>query len=144
MPWFVYSFFVAVSWGLLYVMVEMLIRRGISPLSVVYVAQPVYFISLVFLFFFNKKIVKDFKSIITNWELLSITIGISVAAIFANWCIGQATKLSNASMASMIEISYPLFVALFSYFIFENFSFKWEYWLGFGLISIGSGIIILK
>lgn len=144
MPWYIYSISAALSWGFLYVLMEILIRRGINPISVVFVFVPVYTISMIITMFTNNRILKDYKTIIDSNQLLVIILVISFLDLFANWCILTATKLKSASMTSMIEITYPFFILIFSIFLFKEFHFKWEYLLGLGLITTGSLLIIIK
>jgi drug/metabolite transporter (DMT)-like permease len=65
-----------------------------------------------------------------------------ILAIVANFLIFSGIKALNATDASIIEIAYPFFVALFSYFVFKS-NPNVYFFLGGTLIFIGS-IIIMK
>jgi len=61
----------------------------------------------------------------------------STILIFAAIAKGTATK------ASMIEISYPLFVAVFALVLYHEDTLNWQTLIG-GLIMLAGVIVVLK
>lgn len=55
------------------------------------------------------------KKIVILWLVLAI-----ISTLTANYLSLLAVQLKNASLASMVEISYPLWVVLFTYLIFSD------------------------
>jgi drug/metabolite transporter (DMT)-like permease len=43
-----------------------------------------------------------------------------LSLLIAELCIGFSIISKNATLAGLIEISYPIFIALFSYLLFKN------------------------
>ena len=68
---------------------------------------------------------------------------LSVAGGIGAWLtMLVVTKNISATYAAIGEISYPIFVALFSYFFFRNRDLDWSMALGGLLIMVGSVIVI--
>lgn len=64
-----------------------------------------------------------------------------IVYVVANMFILMATKSKNATMAGMIEITYPLFTALFAYLIFREVQVNAGTLFGAGLILSGVACI---
>ena len=72
-----------------------------------------------------------------NFALLA-----SLAAFIASFCSVMAVKLNGATMASVVEISYPVFVIVFLYFITGINNFNWIVTLGGLTIFAGTAIVL--
>lgn len=68
------------------------------------------------------------------WSSLSITLTASVAIL-------ASIKLANASIAALLEISYPIFTILFAWLIFGKVQVNLPVICGGGLILAGSFIV---
>lgn len=66
----------------------------------------------------------------------------SVLSFIGTWLLFTSIDKLGASMAAMIEISYPLFVVLFCYLLMGT-TVNWAVLLGGGLIFAGSCVIML-
>ncbi len=73
------------------------------------------------------------------WLVVSI-----VASCIGGLCIYHAIGGRNATVASLIEISYPLFVALFAWLFFRELQINWQTALGGLLILSGVSIVFLS
>lgn len=65
-----------------------------------------------------------------------------VAAVIAELAIITSISEKNASLSAMIEISYPLFTALFAYLLFKQQDLSWGTVLGGVLIMAGVVVMI--
>ncbi len=65
-----------------------------------------------------------------------------ILALIANFFILSSIKNLGASLASVIEISYPFFVAFFTFLFFGGSVNVW-FWVGSAFVFIGS-VIIMK
>jgi drug/metabolite transporter (DMT)-like permease len=74
-----------------------------------------------------------------NYKLLVLTMAINIAATLA---ILISIQSLGAARAALIEISYPIFVVVFSYVIFGQ-SVNWATLFGGTLIFLGVGIVIV-
>ena len=71
----------------------------------------------------------------------------SVGAIMFTSILGtvaayKAIHSSNATVASLIEITYPLFVAICAIVLFQENHLSWSIAIGGTLILLGTGVII--
>ena len=72
------------------------------------------------------------------WFLFSL-----VSASLGAWMTYLAVEAKNASLASMIEISYPLFVVLFTWIFFREIQLSGMTFLG-GILVIAGVCLIIK
>jgi len=141
LPWYVAAFAAAVVWGLHYPLLDHALKR-ISLVSVLLLtALPIVLIAL----FFHRQIVADVA--ITRALPLSEQLAIAAIALTssaASVLLFMSIGAKNATLASLIEITYPLFVALFAYVLFRESALNIAVLLGAALIFSGVGIIIFN
>ena len=73
-------------------------------------------------------------SVPANFKWLAATV---ICAFIANLMILRSIQLSNATLASIVEITYPLFTVAFSYMLFRTNTLNWDVAFGGTLIFIG-------
>lgn len=135
---FVYAIGAAITWGLVYAL-DQKILSGSSPLAYLFINSLLTAIILLpFLLFDGAPIKAIFASKESIWWLIIASV---VLAALANFLIFSGIKILGADTASIIEIAYPFFVVLFSFFIFRAQP-NLYFFLGGALIFIGSVIII--
>ena len=66
------------------------------------------------------------------------------ALCIAEFGIGYSIQGKNATLAGLIEISYPLFIALFAYFLFGEMQIGVASALGGVLIFAGVALIYIS
>lgn len=141
LPWYVAAFAAAVVWGLHYPLLDHALKR-ISLVSVLLLtAIPIVLIALVF----HRQVAADLAIARTlpsteQWGILVIALTGSAASVL----LLMSISAKNATLASLIEISYPLFVALFAYALFRESALNPAVLLGAALIFSGVGIIIFN
>jgi uncharacterized membrane protein len=140
--WLFYALASSVIWGINYLFYEKILQRiSISTL---------YFIDLivgatVFLLFalFSNSFAKDL-SLIQNTKSLQLLILSSViTSVLANLFIALAIQSKNATLSTLIEISYPLFIILFAWLLFKENTLNTSVFIGGGFIFTGIIIIYL-
>ena len=57
-------------------------------------------------------------------------------------CVFLAISSKNATLASLIEMTYPVFVAFFSYVMFRHVHVNISILLGATMVMAGAGLII--
>lgn len=135
---FIYAIGAAITWGLVYVIYQTILYN-VAPMTFLFVESIIAaLIMLPFVFFDNGSVKEVLVSSKTNLFLILISV---VLATLANFLIFSSIKNLNASTASIIEISYPFFVVLFSYVLFRSTP-NIYFFIGGLLIFIGSFIII--
>ncbi|HEY8901873.1 MAG TPA: EamA family transporter [Chthoniobacterales bacterium] len=141
--WFVYALSAAVIWGISYAASGRAIERGVSPI-VFFTLYAVVGALMGFgalaasgrLATFPDEI----RGIGKDWVWLVIAVITSgVGALLIYMAIGE----KNATVASLIEISYPLFVAFFAWLFFRETQFNAATVLGAVLIISGVGVVFL-
>ncbi len=73
------------------------------------------------------------------WVITSV-----FAAVVANFLITYSISQKNATIASLIEISYPFFTLLFAWLLFREVHLTWATASGAVLVLAGIGLIYLK
>ncbi|MHB8579174.1 MAG: EamA family transporter [Ignavibacteriaceae bacterium] len=134
-----YAVGAAITWGLVYT-IDQKILTNISPLTLLFIDSFITAIIMMPFFFLDKK---PIMNLVHSGKINLLLIFISlILAVVANFLIYSGIKTIGASMASIFEISYPLFVVLFSFLFFRT-SVNTAFLIGALLIFLGS-IIILK
>lgn len=136
----IYALIASVAWGLLYNIDQKILLKS-APLTMFLVGGIMQIIILI-PYAFTDSGHRDISLILTNKNQLYSLFVAEILCIIAGLAILYAVKFLDAPTASVFEISYPIFVALF-YYIFFNGNLNSNFWIGTGLIIVGS-IIILR
>lgn len=140
--WLAYALGASAVWGLVYVLSEQLYRHLSVPtvvgIQLVVVAGVAAVIAL-----FSGKVQSDLATLASSRALLGILL-LSIAAwIAAEFLIAYSIAGKDATLAGLIEISYPIFIALFAYLLFHESSLSLATALGGALIFAGVVVIFL-
>ena len=143
--WMVYALSTSVLWGLGYVLAEKIMREtAITPVFLMVImnviALPVYMALSFFLGQFKVGVGEIFSS----GYLIVLLLLAAFSAVGGNILILHSIVEKNAALASLLEISYPLFVVIFSYLILKDAQLNWGTGLGGLLIFAGVVVIYLK
>lgn len=142
--WFLLALTTAVFWGLGYVFDERLIKSGVTPaflmLAHVLIILPLYVVAV----YLSSSLKEEIAIISSDKKLLFYLIVASLTILGGNLCILYAVKLKSASMASIIEISYPFFIILFSWLFFRDMQVNYWTLIGSVIAFTGISIILLK
>ncbi|MGB1076902.1 MAG: EamA family transporter [Bdellovibrionales bacterium] len=142
--WGIYALIASMSWGLIYVLSEKILRAGVSPVALQLflglVSMPVY-IGL-FLMLKNRK--EDLQIVSENLSLLWPIIITGALVVVANLLILFAVQEKNATLVSFLEITYPIFTFIFAMWILGDTQLTVSTLVGAGLIALGTGTILLK
>jgi drug/metabolite transporter (DMT)-like permease len=142
MLWLIYALAAAVIWGINYAVSGRLLEKGLSP-------QALFFIDLVF----GAAAVGAVITLTGKWPATVAQVrGLSAAdfgwlliAVAAATAAGLLIFLSigakNATLASLIEVTYPIFTALFAWMLFRQATLNAGTLLGAALIFAGVLIV---
>lgn len=137
--WYVVATGAAIVWGIHYPLIDFAMKR-LSVYSVLLISVlPVLFLMPVFL----RDLARDvdtFKLLPTNEQWLVAAIGLTSTLGAVLLYLSVSSK--NATLASIIEISYPVFVVLFAYLLFRQVHVNTSVILGGLMILVGAGLII--
>ena len=138
--WLIYALGAAVMWGLTYVINEQLFKKMnvISSLSITLLISAAVMVFGAYVGGFLKR---DMITISHSPKLQALMIASIVIFILAEILINFSIADKNATLASLIEISYPIFVALFSYIIYRKGQMDTGTIIGGILVFAGVGMI---
>lgn len=141
--WFVYALAAAVIWGISYAASGRVIGRGVSALTFFTLyASTGLVMGLVALASTGRlgTLPTELRGVGRDWPWLAVAIVSSgVGALLIYMAIGE----KNATVASLVEISYPLFVALFAWVFFRETQFNGVTIVGAALILSGVGVVFI-
>lgn len=121
--WIVYALSASVIWGVSYAASGRVIERGVSPLSFFfyYVAASALLAGLALACAGKMTTVShEVQGLGADMPWLIVAVVAVVASGVGSLFIYMAIGGKNAILASLIEISYPLFVALFAWLFFRE------------------------
>lgn len=133
----IFAITAAITWGLSY-SIDQKLLENISPTLLMFLNTLVTAIIISPIVIINGEI----KSIANfNKETIVLIIVADVLILLGNILILNSIRILGASLASVFEIMYPLFVIIFTFLIYgETYSFF--FWLGSGFMLVGSIILV--
>lgn len=140
-PWYIPAIAAALVWGLHYPLIEFALRRVSLTTVVLLTALPMALVALAF----PARLANDWRQLIAlpNGERLMIA-AIALTSLAGTVLLYLAVRGRNATLASLIEISYPAFVAIFAWLLFREWQLNAGVLLGAGLVFTGTTLIILN
>lgn len=142
--WFFYALITSVIWGLGYVLSEKVLKAGVSPSFLMFLYTA--FATPVFLAFsyYSKSLKSSMTAILNDGQIMFYFICVVVLFTIANILIFKSVVLKNATLASLVEITYPLFTVIFSFLFFKEFHLNHLTMAGTFCIFLGVGLIYLN
>lgn len=138
-PWYMAALGAALTWGIHYPLVGFAMQRISLFGTLLITILPVIFVAPFFAGQLNTDM-QTFRGLpaAEQW-MISIT---GLTSIAGTAFVFLAISSKNATLASLIEITYPVFVAVFSYLIFRHVHINASVILGGLLVVLGAGLII--
>lgn len=140
MSWIFYAVLAAAFWGVNYTLTEQVMKK--LTIASVFVASG--FVSLLFglsLGMLKQTLSADWKILKAGGSEVRLLIAVAIVYLIANIFILVSIKSRNATMAGMVEISYPLFTAIFAWLFFQENQVTIGTIIGGSLIICGIGCI---
>lgn len=140
--WIVYALMASVVWGLDYVLAEKFFRERVSPIS--FLALQSLTAALIFVpLALWRGLAEEVRNVahvpMVWWQIPAALIGFSAG----NYLVACAIQTKNATLASLIEISYPLPIVLFSLLLLGTTHLSPSVLIGGALIVAGVVVIYL-
>lgn len=134
--WFAYSLMAAIFWGATYTLYSVLLK-SLPPAAVMCLVS----IGTTTVYFILASMRGELSSgVLTLSEKPHlIALGIMAVAFIASamLLLLHSMKASNATLAALVEITYPLFLALFSWAFLKETQMNWGTFAGALLILSG-------
>lgn len=128
-------------WGLNYVIAEKLFQNKIGPIVVLGVEMLVGAITFLTIGWWNGQLQKGILSICNDRHLLFLMFMAVVSMTVGNLMIAMSIESKNATLAGLIEVSYPIFIVLASFLLFGDNHFTPSVFVGGSLIFTGVFVI---
>lgn len=138
---FVYALTASLARGLQYVLLEKLLMR--IPSVLFFAISSTVSLLLRWAILAIQKTPLPFKSYFQDTQTLRLIVAVTVLFLIGNVMIVFAIKGKNVTVASLIEISYPLFVVLFGYLLYRNTHLNTGTIVGGICIFVGIALVYL-
>jgi drug/metabolite transporter (DMT)-like permease len=138
-PWYVAALGAAMAWGVHYPLVDHALKR-LSWVSVfVLTLLPLLVVAPLF----HKQLAADFAVLrALDWSARAPILAIMLTSAAGAVLLFLSIAGKNATLAALIEISYPVFVVLFAWLLFGEYHLTPRVMLGAGLVFAGVLLII--
>lgn len=138
-PWYIPALGAALAWGVHYPLVDFALKRvslfGVILLTVL----PAMLLTPLF----YRQLANDFATVKNLPVTEQWTIGfIGFTSLAGAVLLYLSIASKNATLASLIEITYPVFVVFFSYVLFKQVNINASVLLGGVMVIAGAGLII--
>lgn len=117
--WIIFALGASLFWGMSYVLSEEIYKK-ISVFTSLSIMSLAVFVLTLAMAYFTGNLRPDLVEIASSKRLMWYVLGGIFALLIAELFIGFSIVSKNATLAGLIEISYPIFIALFSYVLFKN------------------------
>ncbi len=138
-PWYLTALAAALVWGIHYPLVDFALKRvsifGVLLLSVL----PIVLLMPIFL----RDLARDLDAVRTlPGAEQGMIAAIGLTSLLGAVLLYLSIASKNATLASVIEITYPVFVAVFAYVIFRQVHLNASVVIGGLMVMAGAGLII--
>ena len=138
--WIVFALGASIFWGISYVLSEQ-VYRHISILTSIAFTLTVAGIMVGAIALTTNVLSKDVATMVSSPRVFFLLALGTLALIIAELCIGFSISNKNSTIAGLIEISYPLFIVLFSFLFFRESNLNLATIIGASLVFTGVGLI---
>jgi drug/metabolite transporter (DMT)-like permease len=141
--WIIYAITASICWGMSYAASGPMLKKGFSPLVFFFGYSLLALLGATISLLSSGKLSTVFRDgsldrSDAGWFLFSISIG-ALGAYLTYAAMGA----KNPTLASLIEISYPLFVVLFTWVFFREVQLSMMTLCGGVLVLAGVAVILL-
>ncbi len=137
--WFWYALGASALWGIGYV-INQILMRSLTSMEVLLLESFVVLVIFIPWLFFNGTF-KPMLLKLTDMKTLALMMFGSVVYISAAILILTSIGSSNATLAAIIEASYPIFTMIFAYLLIGEIQFS--FYSIVGCVFIIAGLIIV-
>lgn len=133
--WVLLSLGASVFWGLLYVLREQIYGK-ISVFTSIMLSSLFLAIVTGIIALSSGALKRDIETISSSRQLLGYIAIAFCILLVAELFIAFSITAKNATLAGLIEISYPIFIALFSYLLYKT-HVSWQTMVGGLFVFVG-------
>lgn len=139
-PWYMAAVGAAVMWGVHYPLIGYALKHVSMPTVLALSLLPLFVLAP----FFYRPVLQDIQVIAgLDWGARALILAIALTGLMGTVFLYLAIGGKNATLAALIEISYPVFVAIFAWLLFREVHVSTHVLLGGALVFSGLAVIIL-
>jgi uncharacterized membrane protein len=138
--WLFLALAASAFWGITYVLDEQVYRHVSVPTTLAVHALVISIVASL-VAWRQGVIAADFNAIFASRRVAFLFVSCALTFMVAEFLISFSISAKNATLAALIEISYPLFAAIFAYLVFNESQLNLGTSVG-GLL-IGTGVIVV-
>jgi drug/metabolite transporter (DMT)-like permease len=142
MTWWGYALLSAACWGIQYVLMETLFRRVdfAAAFSFLSLANGILVAAVLWIFYPRQ----NWWKLGESWSVIGLVLLYLVFGTGAYLFNALAINQKNATLASLLEISYPLFIILFTALFFRQIHLDLIGMIGAVLILLGCVLVVFS
>lgn len=141
LPWYLAAFGAALVWGVHYPLIDNALRKVSLPAVLLLTALPIVAVTP----FWADTLADDWRTLAAlPWRERLPIVALALTSLTATILLFVSIGGSNATLASLIEITYPVFVALFAFLLFREVQVNASVAVGGLLVFVGVTLIILE
>ena len=139
--WWAYALMAAALWGIHYTLIEVVFSKyGLSAITTFAITIA---LSILLILFKGDFILKELLALDYGFNKLTFLLIILSASYLLAWLFTiNAIESKNASLTAILEISYPIFVVVFSTIIFGTKPLNYIGYIGGALILTGTLLVL--
>lgn len=134
--WIIFALAASAFWGLSYVFHEQ-VYRHLSIYTTIAIHASVLAVTFLALALGKGLLREDVATILSSQKVITLLIASVSVFMLAELFIALSIVSKNATLAGLIEISYPIFIALFAYLIFRESELNTGVAIGGAIIMLG-------
>lgn len=137
-PWYLSALLAAVVWGIHYPLVGHTLKQLSLPGLLLLTTLPVLILAPLF----SHTLANDLRVLQANhWSERLLLLAPALTSLIGAVLLFNAIGAKNATLASLIEIAYPAFVALFAWLLFREMHLTSSALIGGALVI--SGVVLI-
>jgi drug/metabolite transporter (DMT)-like permease len=140
MAWWGYALLSAACWGMQYLAMEILFRKVSFAAAFTFLSLANGLIVALVMFAIYPK--QDWKQLWQSWSVMGLVVLYLLAGSGAYMFNAYAIRDKNATLASLLEISYPIFIILFTALFLRKVHLNGLGFVGALLVLAGCALVV--
>lgn len=137
-PWYLAALAAAIVWGVHYPLIDNALKKLSLPGVLLLTTLPILILAPLFC----RALTTDMRVLsATSWSERLLLLAPALTSLVGSVLLFAAIGSKNATLVSLIEVSYPAFVALFAWLLFREMHLNTSALIGGALVM--SGVVLI-